>query len=381
MTAFPGAYSLRGACAILTHRSEAMRIALAQINTTVGDIEGNRDRVLGILRQVQAEGSADLVLFPELCLTGYPPRDILGNSGFIDANLRALEQIAPHCRRTGAVLGFVDRNRRAGGKRLHNAAAFICEGAVRARVHKTLLPTYDVFDEDRYFEPGERAAAIPFQGRRLGISICEDAWNAEEFRPRPWYSRDPVGDLVSEGADLLLNISASPFELDKPRARFSMLSAHVAKHALPFLYVNLVGGNDDLLFDGGSLALGRAGNLLAQGRGFEEETVIVDPDADCELGYSEEEPIAGMFQALVMGTRDYARKCGFRSAVLGLSGGIDSAVTACIAAAALGPDRVVGVSLPSAYSQQAGYEDASRLAQNLGIGFLRIPIETVFQEF
>ncbi len=357
-----------------------MRIALAQINTTVGDIEGNRDRIVGILRQVEASG-ADLVVFPELCLTGYPPRDLLSLQGFVEANLLALAEVARHTAGIGAVVGFVDRNASLEGKEFHNAAALLCDGKVQARVHKRLLPTYDVFDEDRYFQAGARAGLVPFRGRRLGISICEDAWNSEDFWSKRLYRVDPVRELCQAGADLLVNISASPFELEKPQMRHRMLGAHVGNYSLPLVYVNLVGGNDDILFDGNSLVFGGSGNLIAQGRAFEEDVLIVDPDAETNIAYREGDTLESLFRALVMGTRDYARKCGFRSAVLGLSGGIDSAVTACVAAEALGAPRVLGVALPSAYSGKTSLEDARALAAKLGIDFQVIPIHSLFDEF
>ncbi len=353
---------------------------MAQVNTTVGDICGNRDRILKIIDESQRRG-ADLVIFPELCLTGYPPRDLLGVHGFVDANLQALQQIAQRSGRTGAVLGFVDRNNGDEGKEWYNAAALVAEGKVQAVVHKTLLPTYDVFDEDRYFERGRQSDLVRFGGRTLGLSVCEDAWNSGDFWPKPLYPTDPIRSLVERGAELLINISASPFEMDKPGFRYLMLQEHVRKHRVPLLYLNLVGGNDDLLFDGNSLALGRRGNLIWQGAAFSEDLSFVDPDsAECRT-HVEGDPIENLFHALVMGTRDYAQKCGFRSAVLGLSGGIDSAVSACLAAEALGPSNVLGVSMPSIYSASESLEDARALAGRLGIGFLVLPIQPVFVEY
>ena len=357
-----------------------MRVAMAQINTTVGDVHGNRDRVLDTLEKLRGSGVA-LVLFPELCLTGYPPRDLLGLHGFVDSNLAALGEIAARTQNVAAVIGFVDRNPRKQGRDFHNAAALVAAGKVQAVVHKTLLPTYDVFDEDRYFEPATATQVVRFCGRRLGISICEDSWNDPDFWPKPLYDVDPIRRQVEEGADLLVNISASPFEMDKPEFRYRMLLGHVRKHRVPLLYLNLIGGNDDLIFDGNSIALGRSGGVLAQGASFAEDLVVVDPDADEDRGYREPEEIERIFQALVLGARDYARKCGFRSAVLGLSGGIDSAVTACIAAEALGSENVVGVSMPSVYSAQESHDDAQQLAARLGIRFHVIPIQSVFQEY
>jgi NAD+ synthase (glutamine-hydrolysing) len=357
-----------------------MKVALAQINTTVGDVHGNRDRVLSEMAKARRHG-AHLIVFPELCLTGYPPRDILSLHGFVDSNLRALEYIGNRTEQMGVILGFVDRNTRGEGKEFCNAAAFLSHGKVQAIIHKTLLPSYDVFDEERYFERSKDIRTVPFGGRVLGISICEDAWNSEEFWSRPLYPVDPVLSLVESGADLLINISASPFETGKPSCRYEMLSDHVRRHHMPFLYLNLVGGNDDLLFDGNSLALGRDGNVIAQGKSFSEDLLIVDPDSIEDKGYRVDDPVENLLHALVTGTRDYAEKCGFKSAVLGLSGGIDSAVTACIAVEALGCENVLGVSMPSIFSAQESHDDAFSLARNLGIRFEVIPIQPIVEAY
>jgi NAD+ synthase (glutamine-hydrolysing) len=324
---------------------------------------------------------ADIAVFPELCLTGYPPRDLLGLHGFVESNLRALLEIAAHTDQLGVVVGFVDRNRKKEGRDFHNAAAFLADGKVQAVIHKTLLPTYDVFDEDRYFEPSGRVQIVNFRGHTLGISICEDAWNSEDFWSKPLYSTDPIRNQVEQGANLLINISASPFEMEKPKFRFQMLQDHVRRHRIPLVYVNLVGGNDDLLFDGNSLALGKNGNVIAQGKSFAEDLLFVDSNSTDDHGYNEGETLQNLFQALVMGTRDYANKCRFKSAVLGLSGGIDSSIVACIAAEAFGPQHVVGVSMPSMYSAQESFDDARLLARNLGIHFETIPIRPLFHQF
>jgi NAD+ synthase (glutamine-hydrolysing) len=357
-----------------------MRIAMAQVNTVVGDIEGNRKLVLDYMERSRRLG-ADLVVFPELCLTGYPPRDLLTIRGFVDANLCAVEEIASQTHGIAVLVGFVDRNHGNQGREFFNAAAMAFDGRIQAVYHKMLLPTYDVFDEDRYFQEGLETSLVNFRGRRIGISICEDAWNAEDFWPKRMYPIDPIRFQAEKGAQLLINISASPFEMAKPSARFRMLADHVRQHKVPLLYVNLVGGNDDILFDGNSLALGGEGNVICRGGSFVEGLFIVDPDSSEDLGDVEEEPMAELFDALVTGTRDYARKCGFRSAVLGLSGGIDSAVTACIAAGALGPDKVHGVSMPSVYSAQESHDDARDLAARLGISFQVIPIQDVFKSY
>jgi NAD+ synthase (glutamine-hydrolysing) len=357
-----------------------MKIALAQINTTVGDIIGNRDMVLQAMEKAKKKG-ANIVVFPELCLTGYPPRDLLGLHGFVESNLQAVQEIATRSDQMGVIVGFVDRNPKKEGRRFHNSAALLAEGKIQAIIHKTLLPTYDVFDEDRYFEKAEGICLVPFGGRILGISICEDAWNSDDFWPRPLYSTDPIRNQIEKGADLLINISASPYEMRKPLLRFQMLQDHVRKYKTPLIYVNLVGGNDDLLFDGNSLALGKTGNVIAQGHGFAEDLLIVDPDSSEDRGYHDGESMENLFQALVMGTRDYAHKCRFKSAVIGLSGGIDSAIVACIAAEALGAGNVIGISMPSMYSAPESYEDARILASNLGIRFEVIPIRPIFEVF
>jgi len=357
-----------------------MKLALAQINTTVGDINGNRDRVFGVVEKAKALG-ADIAVLPELCLTGYPPRDLLALHGFVESNLRALQEIAARSDQMGLVIGFVDRNPKKEGRDFYNAAAFLAEGRIEAVVHKTLLPTYDVFDEARYFESSDHVDLVSFRGHSIGISICEDAWNSEDFWSRPLYSTDPIRNQVEKGVNLLINISASPFEMEKPKFRFQMLQDHVRRHHVPLVYVNLVGGNDDLLFDGNSLALGKDGNVIAQGKAFSEDLLIVDTDSAEDRGYNEGEPLQNLFDALVMGTRDYAHKCGFKSAALGLSGGIDSSIVACIASAALGPENVLGVSMPSMYSAPESFDDARVLAHNLGINFDTVPIRPMFDKF
>ena len=357
-----------------------MKIALAQINTTVGDITGNRERVFGAMEKAKALGAA-IVALPELCLTGYPPRDLLGLHGFVESNQKALQEIASRSDEMGVVVGFVDRNLNTEGRDFHNAAAFLAEGKIQAVTHKTLLPTYDVFDEPRYFQSSDRVQLIRFRGLSLGISICEDAWNSEDFWPKPLYATDPIRNQVEQGAGLLINISASPFEIEKPKFRFQMLRDHVRRHHVPLVYVNLVGGNDDLLFDGSSLALGRSGNLIAQAKSFSEDLLLIDSDSEENREYQEGETLQNLFQALVMGTQDYARKCGFKSAVLGVSGGIDSSIVACIACAALGPENVLGVSMPSMYSAPESFNDAQMLAINLGMNFETIPIRPVFDAF
>ena len=357
-----------------------MKIALAQINTTVGDVNGNREHILKTMAQARL-AEADLVIFPELSLTGCPPKDLLFLHGFAEASLAALAEIAAHACEMGVIIGFVDRNQNGEGKPFYNAAAFLSEGKIQTIVHKSMLSTCDVFDEDRYFAKGTQTPLIDFKGRRIGISIGEDAWGFGEFPGKPLHDTDPIGNLIEKKADLLVNISASPFEPGKPRSRFDMLCSHAIRHHVPLFCANLIGGNDDLIFDGNSLAIGKDGNLLAQGKYCAEDLVIVDPDARSDHEYQAGEEIENLFQALVLGVRDYARKCRFKTAVLGLSGGVDSAVVACIAAAALGAENVIGVAMPSMYSAPESHDDARALAENLGIGFEVIPIRSVYESF
>ena len=356
-----------------------MKLALAQIDTTVGDIAGNLEAIRLSYRRACDQG-ADLVLFPELALCGYPPWDLLEQSDFVAANLRALETLARETDRAGIVVGFVDENPASVGKPVMNAAALLDGGKIVARRYKTLLPTYDVFDETRYFEPAKANEPVLFRGRRLGLTICEDAWNEADFWPRRLYPVDPVERLVGQGADLLINISSSPFSRGKVSARLKMLRSHVRKHRRPFAYCNLVGGNDELIFDGNSFLLDSEGALLAQGAGFAEDLVVADPESGAApLEWREPDDIEEVDQALVLGIKDYARKTGFTDALVGLSGGIDSSLVAALAAKALGPAHVTGVSMPSMYSSSGSITDAQALAKSLGIRFVTLPITDIYQ--
>jgi len=350
-----------------------MKVALAQINPTVGDFAGNARKILEAARRASERG-AELVVFPELAVTGYPPRDLLEHPAFVEAGLRALEDVAT---RLGipALVGFVARNESGKGKPLHNSAALLCDGRIASVHHKSLLPTYDVFDEERYFEPGRFPAPAAACGARLAVTICEDLWRpAEGLRFR--YHFDPVPVVMQSGADAIVNLSASPFTLGKSKARREILSGVAKRYGAPLIYVNQVGGNDELVFDGGSMILSSSGDVVAQARSFEEELVVADLAAlPGALSECPESPPEAAFRALVLGTRDYMHKCGFRRAVLGLSGGVDSALTACIAAEALGAENVTGVSMPSRFSSAHSVDDAEALARNLGIRFLKIPIE------
>ncbi|MDE3067819.1 MAG: NAD+ synthase [Verrucomicrobiota bacterium] len=356
-----------------------MKIALAQINTTVGDLTGNEKKILAAYQRALAAG-ADLVIFPELATTGYPPRDLLLRPQFVAENLAVMDRLAAASGKAGLVVGYVGRNEKRPGRSVTNAVALLHEGRVVASRAKTLLPTYDVFDEDRYFEPAAENAPLAFKGQTIGLTICEDVWNDEDFWDDRRYRRNPAVELASGGATLLLNSSASPWHLGKDRTRRDMLSQLAAKTRCPVVYCNLVGGNDELIFDGASLAFDAQGRLLAQGKRFEEDWVVLDLEEPRPMEIRELSEEEQLFRALVLGLRDYLEKCGFKSAVLGLSGGIDSAVTACIAAEALGRDRVHGVSLPSQFSSQGSLDDAGVLAQNLGIRYDVVPIQPAFLE-
>jgi NAD+ synthetase len=361
-----------------------MKIALAQLDTTVGDLRGNCARILDFYRRGAAAG-ADLVVTPELAITGYPPRDLLAKHRFVDDNLRALDGLATQIGPTALLVGYVDFNTKRPGRNYVNAVALIRHGKIVDRRRKMLLPTYDVFDEDRYFEPADSNTVIDFDGHRLGLTICEDIWT-QEYLPAQLYARSPIHDLMrgETRAQLLLNLSASPYHLGKERARYDMLRAVAQAHGVPVVYCNLVGGNDELIFDGNSLAFDASGNLIAQGVAFQEDLVIVDLDGQTPAQpqrFDLPEPAARLHDALVLGLRDYTRKCGFKSVVLGLSGGIDSAVTACLAVAALGPENVMGVSMPSQFSSKGSIEDARELSRNLGIRWEMIPIQEVFEQF
>ncbi len=356
-----------------------MRVALAQINPTVGDVRGNGERVREAYRRAAGAG-AQLVVCPELCLPGYPPRDLLWRRGLVDQNLAELERLAVETGDAGLVVGYVGRNEARPGRELVNAAALLHRGRVVARRVKTLLPTYDVFDEDRYFEPARGNEPVEFLGCRLGITICEDIWNDEDFWPARRYQANPPVDLAEAGAEVILNLSASPWWLGKDATRLAMLRSLARKTRRPVLFCNQVGGNDELIFDGASLALGAEGQLLARARRFEEDMVVVDTEQGAGVAEVADGGVEEMlYRALVLGVRDYLHKCGFRSALLGLSGGIDSALTACLAVAALGAENVRGVSLPSQFSSQHSLDDARVLAGRLGIAYDVIPIQPAFE--
>ncbi|HSY39894.1 MAG TPA: NAD+ synthase [Polyangia bacterium] len=366
-----------------------MKIALAQINPTVGDFDGNRRLVLEALAVAEARGAA-LAIFPELALCGYPPKDLLERPAFVEAARAALDALAAARAggTTAALVGFPERAETVEGRGLYNSAALIDGGRVAHIVRKSLLPTYDVFDERRYFEPATEVAPVAFRGRSLGISICEDIWNDADFWPARLYRCDPIEALVRAGAEIILNLSASPFTIEKRHLRPRMLAATARRWRRPLLFVNQVGGQDDLVFDGASLALDAAGQVVARAAEHESDLVVVDLGADSKIEASDSDlrPVErsdekSALGALALGTRDYARRCGFSRALLGLSGGIDSALVACLAARALGPANVLGVAMPSRYSSPGSLADAEALAKNLGIDFTVISIEPMFAAY
>ncbi len=366
-----------------------MRLALGQIDTTVGDFAGNRERILSAWRRAE-EAGADVLLVPELALCGYPPRDLLDRPSFQRDAAALLSELARRSRKTALIAGTFLPNPSETGKPLHNAAVVLREGEVAAVARKCLLPTYDVFDEGRHFEPAREPLLVRLAGTRVGVTICEDLWNDKDFfRTRRLYRDDPGENLVKRGAELIVNVSASPFSEGKPRLRRLMLARLAKDGRVPVAYLNLVGGNDELVFDGSSMVLDARGRVGARCRLFEEDFAVVDVEAgrvrpvavtvpsdgpDDAGG----EPLESLRRALVLGIRDYAVKCGFGTAVVGLSGGIDSALVGALAVDALGAPNVTGLALPSPYSSEGSVADARELARNLGIRFEVVPIGPLF---
>lgn len=355
-----------------------MKIGLAQMNPTVGDLRGNFELIVGAYERLAAAG-AELVLTPELALTGYPPQDLVFKSRFVPENLQLLEKLHSHMASAALLVGFVDQND-GRGKPFRNAAALLERGKPIRKTYKSLLPTYDVFDEDRYFQPADRVEPFEFNGKKIGVTICEDIWT-DDYLPRPLYDVEPVRSLVGQGAEIIVNLSASPFRLGAPACRFEMLAAQARAYQRPICYCNAVGGDDQLIFDGNSIAVNASGNLIAQLAAFRKDEKIVDTRSNDAIEFRKHTTPDELFAALSLGVCDYFRKCNFHSAIVGLSGGIDSAVTAVIAVDALGAQNVTGVSMPSPYSSRGSIDDARALARNLGIKFLEIPITEAFKVF
>ncbi len=355
-----------------------MKIALAQINPTVGDLEGNTQKHLDAIVEARDNGAA-LVVFPELSILGYPPRDLLVKGRLVDDVADALAIIASGCQGIAALVGFVRKTPDGQGRPLQNAAVLLVDGKVQHTHVKTLLPTYDVFDETRYFEPGKTLGCFELHGQTIGVSICEDLWDAEALGVE-LYGDDPVGHLKAAGAQIIINMAGSPFQSGKAHLREDLFARQAKRHDAPILYVNQVGGNDELVFDGSSCAFSSEGQLIGRARSFTEDLLLIDLPA---VGRCE--PLADtmdrLYGALTLGVRDYVRKCGFTSVVLGLSGGIDSALVAAIAADALGPENVVALAMPSRYSSDHSLSDAEALARNLGIRYEVVPIAPMHDAF
>ncbi|HSM85183.1 MAG TPA: NAD+ synthase [Candidatus Limnocylindrales bacterium] len=358
-----------------------MKIALGQINPTIGDFSGNSRKIIDSARQAHALG-ADMVVFPELAVCGYPPRDLLEKPAFVARSQQVVREIALAVQEITVITGFVSPAAVETGKSVMNSAAVLRDGEVQFVQSKMLLPTYDVFDELRYFDPASSQRVLSLSGKQLAVTICEDAWNDKHFWNRRLYSIDPVDELLRAGANLVLNISASPFHIGKRELRRNMLETIARDNNVPVVFVNQVGGNDSLVFDGSSMVIAPDGSTVAQARSFEEDLVLFDTETlhgDVHPQLEGEE--ASAYAALVLGTRDYVRKCGFKKAIIGLSGGIDSALTAAIAVDALGRENVTGVAMPSQYSSEHSIKDARELACNLGIRFELIPIGEVFDAY
>src|ERR1700722_1211918 len=357
-----------------------MKLALAQFNPTVGDFDGNSARILEMASEAKSRG-ADLAVFTELCLCGYPPQDLVERPAFLQRNRKEILKLAKKISMP-SVVGYVGKAQDDTGKPGANSAALIADGKVVFEQRKMLLPTYDVFDEWRYLQPAHSQFVFPFSGQQLGVTICEDCWNDKHFWPQRLYDRDPVAELVGQGSSILLNVSASPYTIDKRYLRIDMLRALAKEHNVPVVYVNQVGGNDSLIFDGASVAITPDGRIAAQAHSFAEDMVYFDTvTGEGDLRPQPDDELDAAFQALVLGTRDYVRKCGFCKVVVGLSGGVDSALVAVIAVAAVGSANVLGVAMPGPYSSEGSLRDARALAQNLDIQFDILPISAVWTNY
>jgi len=358
-----------------------VKLALGQINPTVGDFSGNAAKIIDYAQRAKAAG-AGLILFPELSVCGYPPRDLVERPSFVARNRESAERIAAATSGIAVICGLVTPANSDTGKSVMNSAALLMDGKIAFIQSKMLLPTYDVFDEMRNFAPAKSQEVFPFCGNRMALTICEDAWNDKHFWAKRLYTVDPVESLIHSGGNFVLNISASPFWIGKREFRRDMLASIARQHKVPVALVNQVGGNDSLVFDGSSLVLNREGKVIAEGRSFEEDLIYFDSQSlTGEMHEQVHGDEASAYLALVLGTRDYIRKCGFRKAIVGLSGGIDSALTAVIAADAVGPENVIGVGMPGPYSSQGSIDDARTLAANLGICFELISINSAYEAY
>ncbi len=358
-----------------------MKIALCQTNPIIGDFQYNTALIRDNIAKAKSEG-CQLAVFPEMSLLGYPPKDLVERPAFISQNLRELESLASGIQGISVLCGYVDKNPRNTGKTLVNAVALIRDGKIAARGGKRLLPTYDVFDEARYFEPAAESLVFEMDTARIGVTICEDIWNVGDIEGVPKYALDPVQDLAEKGIDILVNISSSPYTIAKGEVRKHMLEKLSTRHGLPTLFCNQVGGNDDLIFDGSSMVVDKSGRLILLAGEFEPDLLVWDSNAEYrEVKDPWPSEDASILKALIMGTRDYASKCGFSKLLVGLSGGIDSSLVAVIAQQAMGSENVMGVSMPSPYTSNMSREDARKLAENLGIQFQEIPITEIFEQY
>ncbi len=357
-----------------------MKIAAAQINPTIGDFDGNIEKILAFVAKARDQ-EAQLVVFPELCLTGYPPRDLLERPWWVEENLAALDRLAKKVKGISVLVGYVDKNPTE-GKPLYNAAALLENGEIAYVSYKSLLPTYDVFDEDRYFEPASGLVPVKVGPMKIAVTICEDLWTDEICGPRKLYHRDPLADVAKKKIGAIVNISASPWWIGKEKLRVELARAKALEHKMPVLLVNQVGGNDELVFDGSSVCVNEKGEVIARAKSFEEDLVVADLQYGAgDLREEARSDAEMVHKALVLGTRDYVHKCGFKKAVVGLSGGVDSALVAAVAAQALGPENVLGVTMPTEFSSHGSVHDSELLARNLGIQFQQLQIHGLFKQY
>jgi len=357
-----------------------MRIFVAQINPTIGDLEGNTKKIIQMLKKARQQG-CEIVLFPEMAICGYPPEDFVLHDSFITEVEAHLHKIIPETKGLMAIVGLVRRNLSTGEKALLNSAAIVKDGRLMGFYDKWLLPTYDVFDERRYFEPGHTIQTWDYKGKKIAVIICEDIWQHAGYVGQTRYPKDPVVELIPLKPDVLLNLSASPYQFQKPDVRVKVCATAAKTLHCPVILCCQVGGNDELIFDGYSVYVDKEGHLIQLGKGFEEDEMLIDLDAagsPCAFKY---DLLKDLYSALVLGVHDYFHKSGFHKAIIGLSGGIDSALVACIAKDALGAENVLAIGMPSRYSSTGSVEDARRLAKNLGVEFQIIPIEHPFQDY
>ncbi len=361
-----------------------MKVALCQLNPVIGDIEGNLVRMVKVLEDVKVD-KPDIAVFPELFLTGYPPQDLLERTWFITRVEDGVQRIVEHSRQhpsTAVIFGAPRPTKKDTGRGLYNSAFFVHQGKIEFIQHKSLLPTYDVFDEARYFDQAPEIKVFKFRNEVLGITICEDAWNVPELWPRSYYDFEPIQALARKGAKIMINISASPFGVGKEEIRHRIIRDHVGKHHVPFVFVNQVGANDELIFDGTSLCLDSEGSLIGQLASFREEVRIIDLAASAQKKtFAGPDPIESIYHALVFGIAEYMKKCGFAKALIGLSGGLDSAIVACLACDALGPENVRTVTMPGPFSSTGSVTDSQSLATNLGIKCDTIDINPLYKEY